>query len=396
MKTQKKVKRLVALAVALLLIIAIIPAVPVYAEGNGIRSMPAEYVNLFIEQVTNQIKHISFMQEVEWVDEEILTHVLFVLEGAMLEDSDLIFSGLYFNYGFSDLQFYDEFFSGDYSQDSFSFTSDYSPAFYIGGFEFGTLNNFVDEPLSLNHFINIGFDEIGTWDDGWSPIISYEDGYYALVWIFVIDEETAALITGGDDTEAPTPTPQPTPVPTPPTGQATAPNVAQASSWARNGINEAFALGLIPEGLQSNYRQATTRAEFAALAVALYETVTGQEIEGRTEFNDTTDVNVQKMGYLGVVSGVGSGNFAPNTIITREQAAVLLARLADAIGQPLAPSASTFADNNSLSSWAVDGVGQMQASGVMGGVGNNRFNPRGEYTREQSIITMLRLFELLD
>jgi len=181
------------------------------------------------------------------------------------------------------------------------------------------------------------------------------------------------------------------------TSQAlTPPIAAQPSSWAVEQVNAAIAAGLVPQNLQSAYTQVTTRAEFAALAVALYETVTGTEITGRMQFSDTSDVNVQKMGYLGVVTGVGGGNFAPNNTLTREQAAVMLARLAYAIGQPIPASAPTFADNNQISSWAIDGVGQMQSSGIMGGVGNNQFAPLGNYTREQSIVTMMRLFDLLD
>jgi len=182
----------------------------------------------------------------------------------------------------------------------------------------------------------------------------------------------------------------------PPNAGNTAPNLNTASNWAHDSINEAFRLGLIPQNLQSDYRANTTRAEFAALAVALYETTTGREITGRMQFNDTNDVNVQKMGYLGVVQGVGGGNFAPNNILTREQAAVMLARLANAIGQPIPASAPTFADNAQISSWATDAVGQMQSSGIMGGVGNNQFSPSGSYTREQSIVTMMRLFDLLN
>jgi len=113
------------------------------------------------------------------------------------------------------------------------------------------------------------------------------------------------------------------------------------------------------------------------------------------EFNDTADINVQKMGYLGIVTGVGNGNFAPDNTLTREQAAVMIARLAYAVGQPLPQVAPTFADNAAVSSWAVDAVGQVQAAGIMGGVGNNNFAPSGDYTREQSIITMLRLFDIL-
>jgi len=168
------------------------------------------------------------------------------------------------------------------------------------------------------------------------------------------------------------------------------------SPWAQEGVSRALTLGLVPSTLQTAYSQPTTRAEFAALAVALYETATGRVITGRMEFNDTSDINVQKMGYLGVVAGVGGGNFAPNNTLTREQAAVMLARLADVIGQPLPPSDPTFADNANISLWATDAVGQIQAAGIMGGVGNNQFAPSDEYTREQSIITILRLFDILN
>jgi len=170
----------------------------------------------------------------------------------------------------------------------------------------------------------------------------------------------------------------------------------RTSGWATEQVNAAIAAGLVPRHLQIQFTQATTRAEFAALAVALYETVTDREITGRMTFNDTDDINVQKAGYLGVVQGVGGGNFAPNNPLTREQAAVMLARLANAVGHPLPPSAPTFADSAQISSWAMESVGQMQASGIMGGIGNNLFSPGGQYTREQSIVTMLRLFHIVN
>ena len=211
-----------------------------------------------------------------------------------------------------------------------------------------------------------------------------------------VERQTGASGSGGvtpPDMSLPGSTQQiVTPI-TPPT--QTAPNLAAASIWAHDGINNAFNAGLIPFALQSSYTQVTTRAEFAALAVYLYEAATRQEIMGRVEFNDTDDINVQKMGYLAVVTGVGYGNFAPDSTLTREQAAVMIARLAYAIGQPLPQAAPTFYDNGHISDWAIEAVGQVQATQIMGGVGNNYFAPRGDYTREQSIITMLRLFDIL-
>ena len=171
-------------------------------------------------------------------------------------------------------------------------------------------------------------------------------------------------------------------------------NLTTASTWAHEGIARAIALELVPANLQNNYNQAVTRAEFTALAVALYENMRG-EITGRVLFSDTNDIYVQKMAYLGVVTGVSENRFDPNANLTREQAAVMLSRLANAIGQPLMPSAPAFADNNKISSWAFYGVGQMQMSGIMSGIDDNRFDPQGAYTREQSIITILRLFDIL-
>ena len=174
-----------------------------------------------------------------------------------------------------------------------------------------------------------------------------------------------------------------------------APNLISANDWAHENINEAYATGLVPSALLSSYTQSTTRAEFCALAVTLYELIKGREIPGRQTFIDTDDVNVQKAAAIGVVNGMGDNSFAPYDTLTREQAATMLSRLADSIGKPLTQASAAFNDNGSISAWAIEAVGQMQATGIMGGVGNNTFAPGNQYTREQSIITILRLYNVL-
>jgi surface protein len=190
----------------------------------------------------------------------------------------------------------------------------------------------------------------------------------------------------------------------PKTAHATVRQDSSPSEWAQEGIIAADNLGLVPPFLLSDFTRQTTRAEFAKLSTWFFEKVTGDTIAGLMEFNDTDDINVKKMGYLGVVIGVGNGNFAPNDAVTREQAAVMLSRLTDAIGLPLPPWISEFqlfsAERDIISSWALESVLEMYKAGVMIGVGDIRFAPRfdphGTFTREQSIITVLRLFELLD
>ena len=176
--------------------------------------------------------------------------------------------------------------------------------------------------------------------------------------------------------------------------ESTIPASEYPSDWARADIGYATRIGLVPYSLQKNYTQATTRAEFCALAVALYENIKGEEITDRLTFTDTTDVNVEKMAAIDVVNGVGDGKFSPDAALTREQAATMLARLIDAVGKDpiLTNEAAEFADNDKISSWAAEAVALMQVTGIMGGVGNNTFDPAGEYTREQSIVTMYRTF----
>lgn len=169
--------------------------------------------------------------------------------------------------------------------------------------------------------------------------------------------------------------------------------VEGASDWASDSVAEAVAKGLVPQNLQADYDRPATRAEFCALATACYEAVTGTEIAQRKTFSDTSDPSIEKMGAMGVVSGVGDGSFDPDGTLTREQAAAMLARLAEAMGEPLPEQMATFSDRASISAWAVAQVGQVQGVGIMGGVGDNRFDPAGNYTVEQSIITMLRLYK---
>ena len=168
-----------------------------------------------------------------------------------------------------------------------------------------------------------------------------------------------------------------------------------SSDWARDAINSALSQQLIPTNLQFNYTQSITRAEFCALAVALYERETGAIIIERATFTDSTDINVQKLGGLGIVGGTGNGAFSPDASLSREQAAVILANLAAAMDKPLEDATADFADMKNAADWAVAAIGQVQEAGIMGGIGDNLFAPKTAYTREQSIVTMLNFSAFL-
>ncbi|MCL2099437.1 MAG: RCC1 domain-containing protein [Oscillospiraceae bacterium] len=164
------------------------------------------------------------------------------------------------------------------------------------------------------------------------------------------------------------------------------------SSWAASQVDAAIAAGIVPANLQSRYTQPATRAEVSALAVALYEKAMNRAITERVTFNDTTDINVQKAAAIRVMSAPRAGYFMPNDNITREDSATALVRLASAIGKPLPAAAPNFPDNSRIGSWARDAVGQVAAVRFMTAVPGGNFNPKANFTIEECIVAMWRLY----
>ena len=172
-------------------------------------------------------------------------------------------------------------------------------------------------------------------------------------------------------------------------------NASKPSDWAAASVQEAIQLGVVPFELQTGYTQTATRQEICALVVRFYETVTGSPVQGRVSFSDTKDEDVEKAAYLGIVNGVGDGSFHPNDPLTREQAAVMLTRLAQSMSKHLPAAEANFTDRAEISPWALEATGAIQGCGVMNGVGGGRFAPSLSYSREQCITTLMRLYHYI-
>ena len=65
-------------------------------------------------------------------------------------------------------------------------------------------------------------------------------------------------------------------------------------------------------------------------------------------------------------------------------------------GEPPAGSLRSFADESDIAPWAEDAVGSLNALRIMEGVGGERFDPYGAYTIEQSLVTLVRVYDLLN
>ena len=180
------------------------------------------------------------------------------------------------------------------------------------------------------------------------------------------------------------------------------------SSWAAPEVNTAVSADIVPSSLRYDYTDKITRQAFCTLIMTMlnkaegtndsYELLTKLGIEYTDSFTDTDSVDVVAANLMGIVNGRGNGIFDPLAGITRQEAAKMLASTAAVLGIKQG-TAQNFADIGKAGSWAVDAINTtasiVSASGknVMGGVGNGNFDPLGAYTREQSILTVYRLFD---
>ena len=99
----------------------------------------------------------------------------------------------------------------------------------------------------------------------------------------------------------------------------------------------------------------------------------------------------------GIVSGTTATTFAPDSAVTRQEMAVIMANYAKALGYnvPKTREAVTFADNANIASWAKDAVKAMQMAGIINGKDSNKFDPTGTATRAEAAAVLHRYVELV-
>jgi len=182
--------------------------------------------------------------------------------------------------------------------------------------------------------------------------------------------------------------------------------------WAEGSIADALYSGLVPYDLQKNYKDKITRQEFCNIALKLFLNRQGKTFDEYIEdnnvlfnddvFTDTKNRYVLLAYYLNIVKGVGNNKFAPNDYITRQDAAILLNNLYNKLNlNAETENINKYSDDENIADWAKNSVYKMSGLKINGtnvsvleGVGNKKFNPLGNYTRQESIATILRLYNM--
>lgn len=97
---------------------------------------------------------------------------------------------------------------------------------------------------------------------------------------------------------------------------------------------------------------------------------------------------------LGIVTGYPDGTFHPKDSIKRQDAAIMLQRLANRVEITASGSPKTFTDAASIPAYAQPGVDFVTGLGIMNGNADGTFSPAKNITREQAVITIMNLYQL--
>ncbi len=184
------------------------------------------------------------------------------------------------------------------------------------------------------------------------------------------------------------------------------------SDWAKKEADEAFARNLIPiEMLGTDLKMDVPREQFAAIAVKLYERITGKIADDSTENWPFTDCSptgtysryVAAAYKLGITTGTSATTFAPSETITREQISTMLYRVVLKAREegiienemPLTLDEFVFDDDAQISEYARESVYYMAKRGIIKGMSETSFAPQGVATKEQAILISNRIAENL-
>ena len=175
------------------------------------------------------------------------------------------------------------------------------------------------------------------------------------------------------------------------------------TNWASDYIIEANDLGITEDVADLEYKKPVTREKFCEMIFNMLDksmTVEWKKVSPNP-FRDTVNEKVFSLCLEGIVEGKGGYTFAPDDFLTREEAATILYRVAEYMEIDMPQSAYDegvpyYTDKNAISDWAFNAVFVMKEMNIMIGTSETEFSPQDEYTAEQAIATILRLYKKAD
>lgn len=174
-------------------------------------------------------------------------------------------------------------------------------------------------------------------------------------------------------------------------------DITEVSDWAEKDINTAISEGLLPELYRTNYFGNISRIETCQLLNNLLAQKNVNQERNYTitfPFKDIYDSSISLLYQSGIINGKSETEFCPFDLLTREEFAKILSRAMEALELDRDASLHNYADMSDISDWAAEDVNIVTNAGLMQGKDDGKFNPQDTLTKEEMIVTLLRLSQI--
>jgi len=186
------------------------------------------------------------------------------------------------------------------------------------------------------------------------------------------------------------------------TDLSTTPNpLAGAADWAKPELEKAIAENLVSDDIiaKGGWAQPTSRLDAAVAMVTLIEKVTGKTIDTiasekgwdlmKNGFDDTSAKSVTFLKYAGITNGVGDNKYDPSGTYTRAHEVTMIGRVAENILDKSAKGDNPFTD---VPDWAAPYVGYAAENGITNGIGGGLFDSDGVLQNQHTAIFNYRAY----
>jgi len=166
--------------------------------------------------------------------------------------------------------------------------------------------------------------------------------------------------------------------------------------WAKAAIEQAVSLGIVKGDGNKTFNPdgKITRAQFAVIltnALKLNREAEAPAFADQAEIPGYAAAAIAQVQLAGLLVGYSDDTFRPNTVVSRAQLAVIVARIADLeLAKDTVP---TFNDAQDIPVWAQPSVAAAVEAGLISGRGNNAFAPADNTTRAEAVAVVLKVLQ---
>ena len=173
-----------------------------------------------------------------------------------------------------------------------------------------------------------------------------------------------------------------------------------AGKWAKPSIEFAYQQGLLTEADLQKAKSPMTRKDFCKMVMRFLNVITGKEWKaaGKTPFTDCDDADVTAAYELGIIGGTDPGIFEPNSTLTREQMAIMVARVMKTCGVDLTEKAkkNPFNDTAELFTSSNKYIDQLYGIGILAGYQDGGYHPFREMTVQEAVVSFVKAYRYIE